>query len=55
MTAPGQAPTTVSRPKTFGEGSRVKAMHENVAQHPETAQTRSPRRNISFTAQAHAA
>ena len=28
--APGQAPTVVSRPKTFGEGSRVRAMRENA-------------------------
>ena len=29
--APGQAPTVVTRPKIFGEGSRVRAMRENVA------------------------
>ena len=28
--APGQAPTVVSSPKTFGEGSRVRAMRENA-------------------------
>ena len=31
MTIPGQAPTEVSRPKTFGEGSRVRSIRENVA------------------------
>ena len=28
--APGQAPTVVSRPKIFGEGSRVRAIRENA-------------------------
>ena len=29
ITAPGQASTVVSRPKIFGESSRVRVMHEN--------------------------
>ena len=28
--APGQAASALSRLKIFGEGSRVRAMHENV-------------------------